>query len=86
MSSRTTTTGRAFLELCRERGAVLDGVELDRVEALKRDDAAARDPATTAASDGLYGFHPLPARGGRPVTNELINRLRDEPAATEPSA
>ncbi len=85
MSSKTTTTGRAFLELCRERGAVFDGVELDRVEALKRDDAAACEPATTAASDGFHGFHPLPARG-RPVTNELINRLRDEPASTEPSA
>ena len=85
MSSKTTTTGRAFLALCREWGAVFDGVELDRVEALKRDDAAAHDPATTAASDGLHGFHPLPARG-RPVTNELINRLRDEPASTEPWA
>ena len=85
MSSRTTTTGRAFLELCRQRGAVFDSVELDRVEALKRDDAAAHNPATTAASDGFDGFHPLPARG-RPVTNELINRLRDEPASTEPSA
>ena len=80
MSSKTTTTGRAFLALCRERGAVFDSAELDRVEALKRDDAA-----TTAASDGLHGFHPLPARG-RPVTNELINRLRDEPASTVPWA
>lgn len=85
MSSKTTTTGRAFLALCRERGAVFDSAELDRVEALKRDAAAAHDPATTAASDGLYGFHPLPARG-RPVTNELINRLRDEPASTVPWA
>ena len=28
-------------------------------------------------SDGFYGFHPLPSRG-RPATNELINRLRNE--------
>ena len=25
-----------------------------------------------------YGIHPLPARGGAIVTNELIDRLRDE--------
>ena len=37
-------------------------------------------PDTTAAGEGFYGFHPLPARG-RPVTNELINRLRDEEPA-----
>lgn len=36
-----TTTGRAFLGICRERGAVFDAVALDRVEALKRDDAPA---------------------------------------------
>jgi hypothetical protein len=39
----TTTTGRAFLDLCRERGAVFDAAELDRVDALKRDDAPAID-------------------------------------------
>ena len=38
-----TTTGRAFLDICRERGAVFDIEELDRVEALKRDDAPAID-------------------------------------------
>lgn len=30
-----------------------------------------------ADSDGFYGFRPLPKRG-KPVTNELIDRLRDE--------
>ena len=29
-----------------------------------------------AGSDGFYGFRPLPRRG-KPVTNELIDRLRD---------
>ena len=38
-----TTTGRAFLDLCRQRGAILEAAELDRVEALKRDDAPAID-------------------------------------------
>ncbi len=27
--------------------------------------------------DGFYGFHPLPSRG-RPVTNQLVNQLRNE--------
>ena len=39
----TTTTGREFLDICRERGAVFDAAALDRVEALKRDDAPAID-------------------------------------------
>ena len=30
-----------------------------------------------AAGDSFYGFHPWPSRG-KPVTNELINRLRDD--------
>ena len=38
-----TTTGKAFLDICRERGAVFDAAALDRVEALKRDDAPAVD-------------------------------------------
>ena len=38
-----TTTGKAFLDICRERGAVFDAAELDRVEALKRDDATSTD-------------------------------------------
>ena len=39
----TTTTGREFLDICREREAVFDAAALDRVEALKRDDAPAID-------------------------------------------
>ena len=39
----TTTTGRAFLDIWRERGAVFDAAALDRVEALERDDAPAID-------------------------------------------
>ena len=38
-----TTTGKAFLDICRERGAVFHAAELDQVEALKRDDATATD-------------------------------------------
>ena len=32
----TTMTGKALLDICRERGAVFDAAELDRVEAVKR--------------------------------------------------
>ena len=38
-----TTTGEAFLHICRERGAVFGAAELDRIEALKRDDGPATD-------------------------------------------
>lgn len=47
---------------------------------LARKGLSAGAPDTSAAGHGFYGFHPLPARG-RPVTNELINRLRDEEPA-----
>ena len=47
---------------------------------LARKGLSAGAPDTTVAGSGFYGFHPLPARG-RPVTNELINRLRDEEPA-----
>ena len=47
---------------------------------LARRGLSAGTPDTAAADRGFYGFHPLPARG-RPVTNELINRLRDEEPA-----
>lgn len=39
----STTTGKALLDICRERGAIFDASELDRVEALKRDDGPAID-------------------------------------------
>ena len=39
----TTTTGKAFLDICRERGAVFDAAEFDRVDALKEADAPAID-------------------------------------------
>lgn len=32
---------------------------------------------SAAKEDGFYGFRPLPKRG-RPVTNELIDRLRED--------
>ena len=37
------------------------------------------DPAVDGASpnEGFYGFRPLPRRG-KPVTNELIDRLRED--------
>jgi len=40
---------------------------------------AGKQPRAPRASERLatYGIHPLPARGGL-VTNELIDRLRDE--------
>ncbi len=47
---------------------------------LARKGLSAGAPDSAAAGDGFYGFHPLPARG-RPVTNELINRLRDDDLA-----
>lgn len=33
--------------------------------------------AAVGGSDGQFGFHPFPSRG-EIVTNELINRLREE--------
>ena len=45
-----TTTGRAFLDICRERGAVLDAEKLARLEAVKRDDAPATDKWARADS------------------------------------
>ena len=39
----STTTGKALLDICRERGAVFVASELDRVEALKRDAGPAID-------------------------------------------
>ena len=37
------------------------------------------DPAadTATGNEGFYGFRPLPRRG-KPVTNELIDRLRED--------
>ncbi len=37
------------------------------------------DPAvdTATENEGFYGFQPLPRRG-KPVTNELIDRLRED--------
>ena len=37
----TTATGQTLLHLCRERGAAFSEPELDRIEALKRDDGPA---------------------------------------------
>ena len=51
-------------------GAVLS--ELAR-KGLNGVSATAEDPA----GESFYGFHPWPRRG-KPVTNELINRLRDD--------
>ena len=34
------------------------------------------DPSEEATLD-IYGFRPIPA-GGTPVTNELVNKLREE--------
>ncbi len=46
----STTTGEAFLLMCRERGAVFRDAELDRIEHLKREDAPAPDKWTTRSS------------------------------------
>jgi hypothetical protein len=36
--------------------------------------------ARTREPKALYGFRPFPKRGGKPVTNEEIDRLREEDA------
>ncbi len=46
----STTTGEAFLLMCRERGPVYGDAELDSIEHLKRDDAPAQDKWTTRSS------------------------------------
>lgn len=35
------------------------------------------DTVSTGKDDGFHGFRPLPKRG-RPVTNELIDQLRED--------
>jgi hypothetical protein len=46
-------------------------------EALNRPTALADGPRDHAEVEEFLGFRPFPRRGGV-VTNELINRLRDE--------
>ena len=46
-----TTTGEAFLGLCRARGPVFQPAELDQIERLKREDAPAPDKWTTPEVD-----------------------------------
>ena len=46
----STTTGEAFLLMCRRRGAVFGDADLDRIEHLKREDAPTPDPWTTRSS------------------------------------
>ena len=43
----STVTGEALLDLCRKRGALFRRAELDRMDALKREDAPAPDKWTT---------------------------------------
>ncbi|MCY4026122.1 MAG: antitoxin [Acidobacteria bacterium] len=50
-------------------GAVISELARKGLNAGPQDDAV-------ADSDGFYGFRPLPRRG-KPVTNELIDGLRD---------
>ena len=45
-----TTTGEAFLLMCRERGPVFSDAELDLIEHLKHDDAPAQDKWKTPSS------------------------------------
>ena len=40
------------------------------------DSAPERQPVSAEVLD-LYGFNPIPA-GGAPVTNDLVNKLREE--------
>ena len=63
-------------ELARREGRSAGAV----LSELARKGLSAGAPDTDTTATGFYGFHPLPARG-RPVTNELINRLRDEEPA-----
>ena len=48
-----------------------------RAFAQGQDQAAGKQTAGVSERLAAYGIHPLPARGGL-VTNELIERLRDE--------
>jgi hypothetical protein len=41
---------------------------------LAREALTARGPVT---DESFFGFRPLPRRGGPPVTNELINEIRE---------
>ena len=50
----------------------------DVISDLARQALQARSPADEIAEGGsFYGFRPLPRRGGT-ISNELIDRLRDE--------
>ena len=51
-------------------GAVISGLARKGLNGGSPDDRV-------QAEDGFYGFRPLPKRG-KPVTNELINRLRED--------
>ena len=51
-------------------GAVVSELALAGLNASSRHE-------TSPSEDGFFGFHPLPKRG-RPVTNDLIDRLRTD--------
>ena len=41
---------------------------------LAREALTARAPAS---DESFFGFRPLPRRGGPPVTNDLVNKIRE---------
>lgn len=51
--------------------------EVKRVHKVHTDGATPEHQPVGAEVLGLYGFSPIPA-GGAPVTNDLVNKLREE--------
>lgn len=48
-----------------------------RAQKVHMDGSAPERQPTSAEVLDLYGFNPIPA-GGAPVTNDLVNKLREE--------
>ncbi|MCC6196441.1 MAG: antitoxin [Burkholderiales bacterium] len=51
----------------------------DVISELARQALTAPPPSTTSEPEAFYGFRPFPSRG-RVITNELIDRIREEDA------
>jgi hypothetical protein len=71
----------AARELARREGKIVGQVlsELAR-EALRRPAASPKPSGAAEQPESFLGFHPFPSRGGE-VTNDLVDRLRDEDAS-----
>ena len=53
------------------------GYDVKRVHKVHMDGSAPEGQPVSAEVLDLYGFNPIPA-GGAPVTNDLVNKLREE--------